>query len=320
MQAKLNTLTEAIRYFADQQNCIDAVAALRWPDGKPVCPKCNAAEGERKHYWLATQKRWKCYECRKQFSVKVGTIFEDSALPLDVWLTALWMLCNCKNGVSSYEIGRATGIAQKSAWFVLQRLRHILKTVQPVPLGNGPVEIDETFIGPKPINMHREKRLALKIAANGYAEKTAVMGLLDRGTREVRAMVIPNVKRTTLQEKILEHVGFGSTVYTDGWPGYDRMDAMRYIHETVNHATEYVRGEVSTQAIENFWSCLKRTLTGTYVAVEAFHLDLYLNEQMYRFNNRKDMNDGKRFTKALSQISGKRLTWNQLTGKEAASR
>ena len=133
-------------------------------------------------------------------------------------------------------------------------------------------------------------------------------------------MVIPNVKRTTLQEKNLEHVGFGSTVYTDGRPGYDRMDAMRYIHETVNHATEYVRGEVSTQAIENFWSCLKRTLTGTYVAVEAFHLDLYLNEQMYRFNNRKDMNDGKRFTKALSQISGKRLTWNQLTGKEAASR
>jgi transposase-like protein len=167
--------------------------------------------------------------------------------------------------------------------------------------------------------MHREKRLALKIADNGYAEKTAVMGLLDRGTREVRAMVIPNVKRTTLQEKILEHVGFGSTVYTDGWPGYDRMDTMRYVHETVNHATEYVRGEVSTQAIENFWSCLKRTLTGTYVAVEAFHLDLYLNEQMYRFNNRTDMNDGKRFTKALSQISGKRLTWNQLTGKEAAS-
>jgi transposase-like protein len=317
METMPKTLTEAIRYYADPQTCINAVAMMRWEDGSPVCPRCNAAQGERNHYWLKTQRRWKCYSCRKQFSVKVGTIFEDSPLSLDVWMIALWMLCNCKNGVSSYEIARATGIAQKSAWFVLQRLRLVLKTVKPMPLGAGAVEIDETFIGPKPLNMHTKKRLALKIGGNGYAEKTAVMGMLDRGTREVRAMVIPNVKRETLQNKILEHVGFGSTVYTDGWPGYDRTDAMRYVHETVNHATEYVRGEVSTQAIENFWSCLKRTLKGTYVAVEPFHLDRYLDEQMFRFNNRIGKDDGQRFRKALGQVSGKRLTWVELTGKES---
>ena len=163
------TLTEAIRYYSDMQNCINAVAALRWADGKPVCPKCNMAEGARKHYWLDTQKRWKCYSCRKQFSVKVGTIFEDSPLSLDIWFTGMWMLCNCKNGVSSYEIARATGIAQKSAWFVLQRLRLVLKDVKPVMMGTTgtPVEMDECFIRGKPKNMHRSRRLKLRVSMNG---------------------------------------------------------------------------------------------------------------------------------------------------------
>ena len=311
------TLTAAIRYYSDEQTCIDAVAALRWVDGKPVCPKCYTAQGERKHYWLKTQKRWKCYSCRKQFSVKVGTPFEDSPLSLEVWLIALWMLCNCRNGVSSYEIGRATGIAQKSAWFVLQRLRLVMKDVRPAMLGASatPVEMDECFIGGKPKNMHRSRRLKQKLAMNGYAEKTAIFGMLERGTRQVRATVIPNVHRDTLQRKILENVGFGSTVYTDGWPGYDGLNAKQFIHETVNHMEEYVRGSVSTQAIENFWSCLKRTLAGTYVAVEPFHMERYLDEQMFRFNNRIGHNDGTRFQKALAQVGGKRRTWAELTGK-----
>jgi len=184
-------------------------------------------------------------------------------------------------------------------------------------LNSGPIEIDECYIGPKPTAMHRDRRLALKVGENGYADKTAVMGLLDRGTRTVRAMVIPNAKRETLQKQILENVGHGSTIYTDGWRGYERMDAKRYVHEVVNHATEYVRGEVSTQAIENFWSCLKRTLTGTYIAVEAFHLDKYLAEQCFRFNHRIGHDDGTRFQAPLSKASGKRLTWVELTGKEA---
>jgi len=228
------------------------------------------------------------------------------------------MLCNCRNGVSSYEIGRATGIAQKSAWFVLQRLRLVLKEVKPVMMGETgtPVEMDECFVGGKPKNMHRSRRLKLRLAENGYAEKTAILGMLERGTRQVRATVIPNVKRETLQKEILEQVGFGSTVYTDGWPGYDGLTAKEFVHETVNHMEEYVRGEVSTQAIENFWSCLKRTLNGTYVAVEPYHMERYLDEQMFRFNNRIGHTDGMRFQKALSQVGGKRLTWVELTGKE----
>lgn len=313
------TLTEAIRYYSDEQTCINAVAMMRWQDGSPVCPKCGAEQGTRNHYWLKTQKRWKCYSCRKQFSVKVGTAFEDSPLSLDVWLIALWMLCNCRNGVSSYEIGRATGIAQKSAWFVLQRLRLVLKDVKPVMMGHTgtPVEMDECFVGGKPKNMHRSRRLKLRLAENGYAEKTAIFGMLERGTRNVRATVIPNVKRETLQKKILENVGFGSTVYTDGWPGYDGLGTKQFIHETVNHMEEYVRGEVSTQAIENFWSCLKRTLNGTYVAVEPYHMERYLDEQVFRFNNRIGHTDGSRFQKALAQVGGKRLTWVELTGKES---
>ncbi len=311
------SLIEAIRIYSDPQTCIDTLAQMRWADGKPICPKCNTSEGDRKHYWLATQKRWKCYSCHKQFSVKVGTIFEDSPIGLDKWLAALWLLVNCKNGVSSYEIARDLSITQKSAWFVLQRLRHILKDTTVEPMGKGPVEADESFHGGKPKNMHRSRRLKLKLGMNGYAEKTAVFGMLDRETRQVRAQVVPNVKRETLQKAILAGVGFGSTVYTDGWPGYDGLKSAGFIHDTVNHMEEYVRGQVHTQAIENFWSLLKRGLNGTYVAVEPYHMDRYLDEQMFRFNNRIGHNDSTRFMKALSQVVCRRLTYSELTGKEA---
>lgn len=317
---EIKTLTEAIRHFSNDQTCIDTVAQMRWPDGVPVCPHCGVVENGRKHYWLKTQKRWKCYSCRQQFSVKVGTIFEDSALKLDVWLIGLWMLTNCKNGVSSYELARATGIAQKSAWFVLQRLRYTLQQTDPRPMGSpGPVEVDECHFGPTPRTMHASRRAKLRIAENGNVLKTPIMGMIDRSTREVRAMVVPNVKRETLQALILKHCGFATKIYTDQWVGYEGLDATRFIHKTVNHTKEFVRGEVSTQAIENFWSCLKRTLQGTYIAVEAYHLDLYLSEQIFRFNNRLGKHDGERFSKALSMINGKRLTWNRLTGKEGGS-
>jgi transposase-like protein len=311
---EIKTLVEAIRYFSDEQHCIDAVASLRWEGGVPTCPKCGVAEGDRKHYWLAAQKRWKCYSCRKQFSVKVGSIFEDSSLSLDKWMVALWMLVNCRNGVSSYELHRATGMAQKSAWFVLQRLRTILVEDNQTIMEGGPIEIDEAYIGGKPKNMHLKRRQEI----GQRDHKTAVVGMLNRETREVRTKIIPNAKRETLQRAILERVGFGATVYTDSWAGYDRFPK-EYIHAQVNHSNEYVRGQIHTQSIENFWSCLKRTLGGTYIAVEAFHLDKYLAEQCFRFNNRLGMHDGDRFAKALSQIGGKRLTWAQVTGKEAGS-
>ena len=321
------TLQQAIRYFSNEQTCIDTVAALRWPDG-PVCPACEHKE----HYYLKTQRRWKCKECYKQFTVKLGTIFEDSPIPLDKWLTALWMLVNCKNGISSYEVGKDLGITQKSAWFVLHRLRLALKSGSITKLG-GPdseVEVDETFIGQKAKNMHKSRKLRLIRARNEVQNyksqggpgslpgKTAVMGMLDRQQRKVRATVVPNVKRETLQAKILNGIEHGTKLYTDTAVVYDEL-AQTYAHEMVNHLEGYVQGRVHTNGLENFWSLLKRSLNGSYVAVEPFHLFRYVDEQVFRFNNRgtrkEKVTDADRFELALSQIAGKRLTFAEVTGK-----
>jgi len=325
------TLTEAIRYYSDEQTCIDVVATMRWPDGKPVCPKCGAQEIERKHYWLATQKRWKCFACRKQFSVKVDSVFEDSPLSLDIWLIAMWMLVNCKNGVSSYEIARQTGISQKAAWHLMHRIRYALRMDDESMMGGNEgggwseVEVDETFIGGKEQNMHLKRRIELRGSAGskGRQSKAIVMGILDREARQVRAKVIPHVRREVLQSEILNQVAPHTFVYTDAHKGYTGIDSKDFIHCTVSHVTEYVKGQVHTQGIENFWSLLKRGLNGTYVAVEPFHLSRYLDEQMFRYNNRatKDnpLTDADRFTLAVSQIAGKRLTFAELTGKVPGS-
>jgi transposase-like protein len=312
-----NSLLEVIRYFSDPDVCIEFVAALRWMDGVAQCPHCQAKNAG----FLKTRRIWKCRECRKQFSVKTGTIFEESPIALDKWLMAIWLVVNCKNGISSYEIARDLKVTQKSAWFMLHRIRLALRKGSWAKLGGpegGPVEIDETFIGGKVKNMHNDRKAKPSILGRDD-KKIPVMGMLDRETRQVRVHVIPNVKRDTLQNAILNRVGFGSTVYTDAWPGYAGLTAKAFVHDTVNHLEEYVRGEVHTQGIENFWSLLKRGLNGTYVAVEPFHLWRYLDEQMFRFNNRgtKDnpLNDGDRFMLAVSQISGKRLTYAELTGK-----
>lgn len=315
---KPKTLQEAIRYFKDEQTCIDAIAELRWPNGV-VCPKC----GHNEQYYLATQRRWKCKQCKKQFSVKVGTIFEDSAIPLDKWLIALWMLVNCKNGISSYEVGRALGITQKSAWFVLHRLRLALQTKSLVKLG-GPgseVEVDETFIGGKARNMH-PKVHQRRIVQGGPHDKTIVMGLLERGG-EVRTMVLANRRKPLIQKQVRENVGAMSTLLTDRLQSYEGL-IRDYAHYMIDHAERYVDGKVHTNGLENFWSLLKRGLKGTYVAVEPFHLFRYLDEQVFRFNNRKDatgqkVKDGERFEIALSRIAGKRLTFAEVTGKVGES-
>ncbi len=316
-QQQPKTLLEVIRHFSNEQTCIDAVAAMRWYDGNPACPRCAYKE----HYWLGTQKRWKCKKCGRQFSVKQGTIFEDSSLSLDKWLTALWLIVNCENGISSHEVAKDLGITQKSAWFMLHRLRLALKARSldvKITSEGGPIEVDETFVGATPKFMHAKRRAKLGLAMK-RDNKTAVMGILDRNSRQVRAKVVPNVKRETLQNEILSQIEKGATVYTDGYPSYDTLAAQEYIHATVSHVNEYVRGEVHTQGIENLWSLLKRSLRGTYVAVEPFHLDRYVTEQVFRFNNwaTKDnpLNDTDRFLLAISQISGKRLTYAELTGK-----
>ena len=318
------TLLEAIQYFSDEQTCIDAVAAMRWLDG-PRCPDCFGDDAKNPYY-LKTQKRWKCRHCRRQFSVKVETIFEDSPIPLQKWLPALWMLVSCKNGVSSWEIHRAIGVTQKSAWFMLHRLRLALKTGTFGTKVGGPersgIEVDETFVGGKVANMHRARRIAFAAKSGhtgGYTGKAVVMGILDRDERKIRASVVPNTKRTTLQAAILDNVHYGSPVFTDTATVYDNLNA-QYVHETVNHAEAYVKGRVHTNGLENFWSLLKRGLKGTYVAVEPFHLERYIDEQAFRYNNRatKDnpLTDADRFLLALSQVAGKRLTFAELTGKD----
>jgi len=267
-------------------------------------------------------------DCHKQFSVKTGSVFEDSPLPLDKWLTAVWLIVNCKNGISSYEISRDLIVTQKSAWFMLHRIRLALREGNWNKIGGedgGPVEVDETFIGPNLKKMHRGRRLRMQNALEGTDNgKTIVMGMLDRDRRKIRAKVIPNVKRETLQTAILAVIAKGSTVYTDGYASYDNLAAQNYIHETVNHVDEYVRGHVHTQGIENFWSLLKRGLKGTYVAVEPFHLHRYADEQVFRYNNRatkgNPLDDADRFMLAVSQISGKRLTYAELTGKVGETR
>lgn len=318
------TLQEAIIYFADADNCLKYMAARRWPNGV-ICPICGRTDVS----FLANQRKWQCKSAhaKRQFTAKVGTIFEDSPLGLEKWLPAVWIITNAKNGVSSYELGRSLGVTQKTAWFMLHRIREAMKNGSLLKQGggsNGPVEVDETFVGGNARNMHVRRRTALKQGLRGAdAHKTAVMGMLDRDSRQVRAKVIPNVGREVLQGEILRQIEGGSTVYTDKWSSYDTLAAQNYIHETVTHVQEYVRGQVHTQGIENFWSLLKRGLKGTYVAVEPYHLDRYVSEQVFRFNMRatKDnpLNDADRFDFAMTQLEGKRLTYAELTGKTATT-
>jgi transposase-like protein len=317
------TLKQAIEYFADPANCHAYMAEHRWPDGV-VCPRC----GSKNVKYSEKYKRWQCgsHHDKRQFTLKTGTIFEDSAIGLDKWLTALWLLVNSKNGISSHEVGRSIGVTQKSAWFMLHRLREILAPVDDhTKLGGnegGPVEVDETFIGGLAKNMHRNR--AKRYGQPGTNKgKTPVVGILDRDLRQIRAKVVADVKRETLQNEVLKNVKYGTKVYTDEHVAYDNLH-WRYVHDVVRHVETYVNGQVHTNGLENFWSLLKRGLKGTYVAVEPFHLDRYIAEQVYRYNNRatKDnpLNDSDRFVIAISQVIGKRLTYAELTGKTGEPR
>jgi transposase-like protein len=298
------TLQEAILYFANPVNCREYLVARRWPIGVS-CPRC----GSQNVLFMEKYNRWHCREKHDapQFTLKTGTAMEDSPIGLDKWLMAMWMVVNCKNGVSSYEIHRSLGVTQKTAWFLDHRIRLMLGAPVAEKLGGK---------GGEPKNWHLSKRASRKRFSEDKprSEKVAVVGMLDRDARQVRAKVVPNVKRETLQDAILENIEGKSTVYTDGYKGYDQLKAMDFIHETVNHMEEYVRGNVHTNGIENFWALLKRGLKGTYVAAEPFHLDRYVTEQVFRYNNRK-MTDADRFDLAVKGMVGKRLTYAEVTGK-----
>jgi transposase-like protein len=304
------TLQEAIIYFADFENCRRFVIDLRWADGIVRCPACGA----EKVSYLEKAKLYKCYgdHPKPKFSLKVGTIMEDSALSIDKWLTAMWLIVNCKNGISSCEIARDLGITQKSAWHMAHRIRFALHHGSFEKL-TGECEADETFIGGKARNMHVSERKR-RITGTGMKDKTAVMGILERGGK-VRTAVLPSRKRHAIQAEVKKHVEAGAALYTDALMSYSGLES-EYVHQVVDHAVQYVDGKVHTNGLENFWSLLKRGIAGTYISVEPFHLFRYLDEQTFRYNNRKDMGDFDRFKLAASQIVGKRLTWNQVTGKQ----
>jgi transposase-like protein len=310
------TLIEAVRYFSNPDVGLAFMASLRWPDGV-MCPHCDHPEV----MFLKTRRIWKCKSCRKQFTIKTGTIMEDSPIKLDKWLPAIWLIVNAKNGISSYEVHRALGVTQKTAWFLMHRIRLAMQAGTFKKL-SGEVEVDETFIGGKARNMHRSvlaKRLAEYASPvtgltgrNQTTGKVAVMGLLARNG-EVRTMVVPNTKRKSLHGEVTQNVEAGSTVYSDALRSYNQLSE-DYVHNVINHAEKYVDGIVHTNGIENFWSLLKRTIGGTYVSVEPFHLFRYLDEQSFRFNKRKG-SDLDRFLQAAKTVTGRRLTLKELTGK-----
>jgi len=306
------TLLEAVTYFADPDRALAFMVSLRWPNGV-TCPECSGTHVS----FLETRRMWKCLtkECKKQFSVKVGTVFEASPIALEKWLPCLWMLVNCKNGISSYEVHRALGVTQKTAWFMLHRLRLAMQAESFGKFG-GSVEADETFIGGKARNMHAEKRKRVIKGQRGMVGKVAVFGLLERHARKgsrVKLEVIPDREASTLHVKVKAHVKQGANLYTDSASGYRGLEEA-FIHGVIDHGEKYVDGLIHTNGLENFWSLLKRTIRGTYVAVEPFHLFRYLDEQGFRFNNRSDDDQG-RFMEVLANVVGRRLTYRTLTGK-----
>lgn len=316
MTAEPKSLQEAILYFSNPDNCIDYLALRRWPDGKVICPGC----GSDKVSFNAARRTWKCskHHSKREFSIKVGTVMEDSAIGLDKWLTAMWMILNCKNGVSSCEIAKNVRVTQKSAWFMLHRIR---LSMQDETLGSkfsGEVEADETFIGGKARNMHKNVK-ARRITGQGRNtdDKIMVMGILERGGK-IRTKIVADRKQQTLHGAVKANVEAGSELFTDTFGAYKGLES-EFAHQIVDHALRYVDGRVHTNGLENFWSLLKRSLGGTYVSVEPFHLFRYLDEQSFRYNFRgtkeNPITDSERFSIAASQLVGKRITFAQLTGK-----
>jgi transposase-like protein len=302
------TLTGAIRYFGDAEKCHEFMVAMRWP-ATIRCPHCSS---EKVGELVKSRRVWNCKTCKKQFSVKVGTIFEDSALGLDKWLPATWMIVNAKNGISSCELARSLGVTQKTGWFMLHRIRLAMQDGS-IEKMKGRVEADETYIGGKARFMHKNKRTG----KTGMVGKTAVLGLLEREAGErpsrIRCKIVKRTRVAELDSAVRANVEKGSEVITDSLGSYYKL-ADEYAHKVIDHAVSYAEGHVHVNCLENFWSLLKRALKGTYVNVEPFHLFRYLDEQAFRFNERKDDDKG-RFLKAISSFAGKRLMYSKLIGQ-----
>ncbi|MDP4221256.1 MAG: IS1595 family transposase, partial [Bacteroidota bacterium] len=286
--------------------CFQFVSELRWENG-PQCPHCGSTNVCK----LSTRPDMRCRVkgCRKSFSIKVGTIFEDSPLPLTKWLPALWIIVNSKTGVSSSEIARSLGVTQSTGWFMMHRIREALRNELVYKL-SGEVEIDQAYVGGKAKNKHRTHS-PFRRRMSTRETMTAIVGILQR-RGEVRAKVIGDLRNSTIVPEIYRNVEDGARVYTDGRCSHYWLKS-KYEHETVLHKKEYSRGKIHINTIENFWSHFKRTL-GTYIQIGPTHVERYLDEQAFRHNHRNE-SDAERFVTAVSQIFGRRLTYAKLTGK-----
>jgi transposase-like protein len=312
VQATPDTLQEAVIYFADPDNCLSYLADRRWPNGVTVCPRCGSTDVG----FIASRRVWQCKTRHPlaQFSIKVGTIFEDSPLGLNKWLPAMWMIASDRNGISSWELHRALKVTQKTAWFMLHRIRLAMQDEKHGGKRSGEVEVDETFIGGKARNMHKDRKRRYQKDGRNIGGKAIVMGMLERG-KTVRTAVIEERTKAVMQPIVRENVAPGSEVFSDEWGSGWRMDDL-YEHGVINHLVAYVDGNIHTNGMENFWSLLKRSINETYVSVEPFHLFRYVDEQAFRYNNRKPMSDADRFSYLVRKIVGKRLTYDALIGKE----
>lgn len=301
MAKQPTTLIEAITYFANPDNAFEFVKRLRWADGEPVCPRCGCVETS----FLATRRIWKCKACKRQFSLKVGTIFEDSPIGFEKWLPAMWMIANSKNSVSSHELARALGVTQKTAWFMLHRIRAAMATETFKQLG-GTVEVDETYVGGAGKNVHRRV-----IRLRGPLPKIAIQGARERGTGNVKAAVVSG----ELKANVHAWVAPGSTVYTDEASAYRGLSE-HFTHDAIVHGgpekNRYVRGDVHTNGIESFWALLKRSIKGTQTHVSRKHADRYVTEREFAYNLRNDT-DLTRMRTAVAGAAGRRVTWKALT-------
>ncbi len=314
-------LSTLAKHFSDEAAAYEFVESIRWPAGKEdvVCPHCGTIG---RAYYLAPKnggrltrtgkvslrRVWKCGACRKQFSVLVGTIFEDSKIPLFKWLLAFHLIASAKNGIAAYELHRMLQISVESAWFMAHRIRYALEGGSVAPL-TGTVEADETYIGGKARNMHASKRRR-RVTGTGGIDKTAVVSLVQRGG-ELRSQVMQEtVTGATLGAVLREHVSPAAHLRTDAFGGYRQLGREFASHETVNHqAGEYVRGDASTNTLEGYFSQLKRSIDGTHHHVSAHHLHRYVGEFDFRYNTRT-LRDGERTVQAIRQSAGKRLTYS----------
>jgi transposase-like protein len=305
MQGTPSTLIGVVQHFSNKRTCIEFVKNLHWPNGV-TCPVCASKEVTE----LRTRQLWQCRDCRKQFSVKVGTIFEDSALPLQKWLVALWLITNAKNGISSYEIHRSLGVTQKTAWFMSHRIR--LAMERGTILLSGVVEVDESYIGGSDKNRHEGKKRRMN--PQGPSDKTIVVGMVERGG-DVIAKSVSSAKARNLRPLIRKYVAPNAILYSDNFASYDNLQS-EYYRGVINHAQgQYVKGDIHTNTIEGFWNLFKRCLKGTHIHLSPQHLDRYLTEECFRYNQR-EQKDGGRFVQATSQVFGKRLTYKELIGKD----